>query len=79
LEICSVDPPGCTDIDDALHCKTLENGNFEVGVHIADVSHFIRPGINLKRIKGVLQIFMLEFFKVLLLIRKLPIDPQQFT
>ncbi|XP_064637468.1 exosome complex exonuclease RRP44-like [Lineus longissimus] len=44
LYICSVDPPGCTDIDDALHCRELENGNFEVGVHIADVSHFIRPG-----------------------------------
>ncbi|XP_078258402.1 exosome complex exonuclease RRP44 isoform X2 [Rhinoraja longicauda] len=44
LHICSVDPPGCTDIDDALHCRELENGNMEVGVHIADVSHFIRPG-----------------------------------
>ncbi|XP_005105731.1 exosome complex exonuclease RRP44 [Aplysia californica] len=44
LDICSVDPPGCTDIDDALHCRELENGNYEVGVHIADVSHFIRPG-----------------------------------
>ncbi|PNF38325.1 Exosome complex exonuclease RRP44 [Cryptotermes secundus] len=44
VDICSVDPPGCTDIDDALHCKELENGNYDVGVHIADVSHFIRPG-----------------------------------
>ena len=44
VDICSVDPPGCTDIDDALHCKLLDNGNYEVGVHIADVSHFIRPG-----------------------------------
>lgn len=44
LCICSVDPPGCTDIDDALHCRELPNGNLEVGVHIADVSHFIRPG-----------------------------------
>lgn len=31
VDICSVDPPGCTDIDDALHCKELENGNYEVG------------------------------------------------
>uniref|UniRef100_S4R7N1 CSD1 domain-containing protein n=1 Tax=Petromyzon marinus TaxID=7757 RepID=S4R7N1_PETMA len=30
LSICSVDPPGCTDIDDALHCKPLDNGNTEV-------------------------------------------------
>lgn len=44
LAICSVDPPGCTDIDDALHSRILPNGNTEVGVHIADVSHFIRPG-----------------------------------
>jgi len=43
LDICSVDPPGCTDIDDALHAFTLPNGNYQVGVHIADVSHFIRP------------------------------------
>ncbi|KAI2807416.1 exosome catalytic subunit dis3 [Blomia tropicalis] len=42
--VCSVDPPGCTDIDDALHCKDLGNSLYEVGVHIADVSHFIKPG-----------------------------------
>ncbi|KAJ8256088.1 hypothetical protein COCON_G00199520 [Conger conger] len=36
LSVCSVDPPGCTDIDDALHCRDLENGNLEIGVHIAD-------------------------------------------
>ena len=49
LDICSVDPPGCTDIDDALHCRQLENGNLEIGVHIADVSHFIRPGTSLDK------------------------------
>ena len=43
LLVCSIDPPGCVDIDDALHAKTLANGNIEVGVHIADVSHFVRP------------------------------------
>jgi exosome complex exonuclease DIS3/RRP44 len=32
LYICSVDPPGCTDIDDALHCRELENGNYEVSL-----------------------------------------------
>ncbi|KKA29129.1 hypothetical protein TD95_002343 [Thielaviopsis punctulata] len=44
LLICSIDPVGCQDIDDALHARPLENGNFEVGVHIADVSHFVKPG-----------------------------------
>ena len=43
LLVCSIDPPGCTDIDDALHARLLPNGNYEVGVHIADVSHFVRP------------------------------------
>ncbi|WKY03461.1 hypothetical protein Q1695_004873 [Nippostrongylus brasiliensis] len=44
LTICSVDPLGCTDIDDALHCRELDNGLLEVGVHIADVTHFVRAG-----------------------------------
>lgn len=43
----SIDPPGCTDIDDALHLKVLENGNCEVGVHIADVTHFVKRGSRL--------------------------------
>ncbi len=47
--IFSIDPPGCTDIDDCLHCIELPNGNFEVGVHIADVSHFIQPETALDR------------------------------
>lgn len=42
--ICSIDPPGCVDIDDALHARKLSNGNYEVGVHIADVTHFVKPG-----------------------------------
>lgn len=53
LYICSVDPPGCTDIDDALHCRELDNNRFEVGVHIADVSHFIRPGNALDKEAGI--------------------------
>ncbi|KAK6203161.1 exoribonuclease required for 3 end formation of 5.8S rRNA [Scheffersomyces amazonensis] len=41
--VCSIDPPNCVDIDDALHAKRLSNGNYEVGVHIADVTHFVKP------------------------------------
>ena len=44
LCVCSVDPPGCKDIDDALHARQLPNGNIEVGVHIADVSNFCNAG-----------------------------------
>lgn len=43
LLVCSIDPPNCQDIDDALHARPLPNGNYEVGVHIADVSHFVKP------------------------------------
>lgn len=42
--VCSVDPPGCKDIDDALHARELPNGNLEIGVHIADVTHFVHAG-----------------------------------
>jgi exosome complex exonuclease DIS3/RRP44 len=34
----------CQDIDDALHARQLDNGNFEVGVHIADVGEFVKAG-----------------------------------
>ena len=40
--ICSVDPPNCTDIDDALHYKEIGDNLIEIGVHIADVSYFIK-------------------------------------
>ena len=42
--VCSVDPPGCTDIDDALSARRLANGDIELGVHIADVSAFVGAG-----------------------------------
>ncbi|OWZ24625.1 Exosome complex uclease [Phytophthora megakarya] len=44
LPVCSIDPPNCKDIDDALHARLLPNGNLQVGVHIADVTHFVAPG-----------------------------------
>lgn len=49
LPICSVDPPGCTDIDDALHCVALPDGRWEVGVHIADVGEYVTEGSELDR------------------------------
>ncbi|KAL1566673.1 Exosome complex exonuclease RRP44 A [Salvia divinorum] len=44
IRVFSVDPPGCRDIDDALHCTFLPSGHFEVGVHIADVTNFLHSG-----------------------------------
>ena len=40
----TIDPADAKDFDDALSFRRLENGNYEVGVHIADVTHYVRPG-----------------------------------
>ena len=40
----TIDPKDAKDFDDAISLKKLENGNWEIGVHIADVSHYIQPG-----------------------------------
>ncbi len=40
----TIDPADAKDFDDALSIQTLENGNLEIGVHIADVTHYVTPG-----------------------------------
>lgn len=40
----TIDPADAKDFDDAISFRPLENGNFEVGVHIADVTWYVRPG-----------------------------------
>ena len=39
----TIDPKDAKDFDDALSFRELENGNLEIGIHIADVSHYVRP------------------------------------
>lgn len=45
----TIDPADAKDFDDALSFQVLPNGNFEVGVHIADVSHYVQPGTALDK------------------------------
>jgi ribonuclease R len=40
----TIDPKDAKDFDDALSFKILENGNYEIGIHIADVSHYLQEG-----------------------------------
>lgn len=39
--ICTIDPTDARDLDDALSVKYVKEGVYEIGVHIADVSHFV--------------------------------------
>jgi ribonuclease R len=43
----TIDPEDAKDFDDAISFKKLANGNFEIGVHIADVTHYVKPGTEL--------------------------------
>ncbi|MEO0899059.1 MAG: ribonuclease R [Bacteroidota bacterium] len=45
----TIDPHDAKDFDDALSIKTLENGHYEIGVHIADVSFYVKPGSELDK------------------------------
>lgn len=45
----TIDPATAKDLDDALSIKLNEDGTYEVGVHIADVSHFVKPNTALDR------------------------------
>ncbi len=40
----TIDPETAKDFDDAISFQRLESGNYEIGVHIADVAHYIKPG-----------------------------------
>jgi ribonuclease R len=45
----TIDPVDAKDFDDALSIRVLKNGNYEIGVHIADVSHYVQPDTELDK------------------------------
>lgn len=45
----TIDPRDAKDFDDALSFRRLKNGHYEVGVHIADVTHYVKPGSIIER------------------------------
>lgn len=49
IPTCTIDPDNAKDFDDALSIDIKENGDVEVGIHIADVTHYVRPGSELDR------------------------------
>ncbi len=58
----TIDPKTAKDFDDAISFKKLPNGNFEIGVHIADVSHYVREGTNLDKeaLKREFSVYMVD-------------------
>jgi hypothetical protein len=47
--IFTIDPLTARDLDDAVSCKQLDNGNFKIGVHISDVTYFLKEGTPLDK------------------------------
>ncbi|MDR3558299.1 MAG: RNB domain-containing ribonuclease [Candidatus Pacebacteria bacterium] len=58
----TVDPFDAKDFDDAISFKNLSNGTYEIGVHIADVSHYVRPGtaIDTEALKRATSIYLVD-------------------
>ncbi len=48
----TIDPVDARDFDDALSLRQLDNGNWEVGIHIADVTHYVKPGTLVEKEAG---------------------------
>ncbi|MDO4707318.1 MAG: ribonuclease R [Porphyromonadaceae bacterium] len=69
----TIDPKDAKDFDDALSVRQLSNGNIEVGVHIADVSYFVRPGsiIDAEAYKRATSIYLVD--------RTIPMLPERLS
>jgi ribonuclease R len=58
----TIDPKDAKDFDDAISVKKLKNGNWEVGVHIADVSHYVEKGgvIDKEAVKRATSVYLVD-------------------
>ena len=62
LHVFTIDPEDAKDHDDALSVQSLGSGSWEVGIHIADVSHFVRPGdeVDLEAFKRGTSVYLVD-------------------
>ena len=62
IQTFTVDPTDAKDFDDALSLRALSDGTYEVGIHIADVSHYVRPGtaLNSEAAKRATSIYLVD-------------------
>ncbi|MEL7146345.1 MAG: RNB domain-containing ribonuclease, partial [Bacteroidota bacterium] len=69
----TIDPFDAKDFDDALSLRTLDNGHYEVGVHIADVSHYVKPGtlLDQEAIHRATSVYLVD--------RTIPMLPEQLS
>lgn len=69
----TIDPLDAKDFDDALSFQRLENGHLEIGIHIADVSHYVTPGspMDVEALKRSNSVYLVD--------RVIPMLPEQLS
>ncbi len=69
----TIDPKDAKDFDDALSFKKLDNGNLEIGIHIADVSHYVTPrsAMDVEALKRANSVYLVD--------RVIPMLPEQLS